>query len=161
MIFNLQLTGTNPLDTLTTFVTVMIALSVATERVTETIKQWASPASGKNGRRWCHRYDPIPCGAERHVCFGAQWAKSHQHSRRFCVRLDKGSRLAQLCSYWDFGFGRVGNLESLARHSESGQGSKRGGSKRCSTSNCRKDCPVIPHHRQIVQFPLEAPMSSV
>lgn len=32
-----------PLDNLTTFVTVMIALSVATERVTETIKQWASP----------------------------------------------------------------------------------------------------------------------
>jgi hypothetical protein len=39
----------NPLDTLTAFVTVMIALSVAAERVTETIKQWASPLLAKLG----------------------------------------------------------------------------------------------------------------
>jgi hypothetical protein len=36
--------GTDPLGALTVFVTQMIGLSVASERVTETIKQWVSPA---------------------------------------------------------------------------------------------------------------------
>jgi hypothetical protein len=36
--------GTDPLGVLTVFVTQMIGLSVASERVTETIKQWVSPA---------------------------------------------------------------------------------------------------------------------
>ena len=35
--------GSDPLSGLTLFVTQMIGLSVAAERVTETIKQWASP----------------------------------------------------------------------------------------------------------------------
>jgi hypothetical protein len=36
--------GTDPLSTMTLFVTQMLGLSVAAERVTETIKQWISPA---------------------------------------------------------------------------------------------------------------------
>jgi hypothetical protein len=36
--------GTDPLGALTLFVTQMIGLSVASERVTETIKQWVAPA---------------------------------------------------------------------------------------------------------------------
>jgi hypothetical protein len=36
--------GNDPLGALTVFVTQMIGLSVASERVTETIKQWASPS---------------------------------------------------------------------------------------------------------------------
>ena len=39
--------GSNPLDTLTAFVTLMIALSVAAERVTEIIKQWAAQLLAK------------------------------------------------------------------------------------------------------------------
>lgn len=35
--------GTDPLSTLTLFVTQMIGLSVAAERVTETLKQWIGP----------------------------------------------------------------------------------------------------------------------
>jgi|GEM_PF-6252061 hypothetical protein len=35
--------GTDPLGTLTNFVTQMIGLSVAAERVTETLKQWIGP----------------------------------------------------------------------------------------------------------------------
>lgn len=35
--------GTDPLGTLTLFVTQMIGLSVAAERVTETLKQWIGP----------------------------------------------------------------------------------------------------------------------
>lgn len=34
-------TSVNPLDAMATFATVMLGLSMATERVTETIKQWA------------------------------------------------------------------------------------------------------------------------
>lgn len=37
----------SPLNTLTAFVTAMVALSVAAERVTETIKQWAAQQLGK------------------------------------------------------------------------------------------------------------------
>jgi hypothetical protein len=39
--------GDNPINALTLFVTSMIALSVAAERVTETIKQWANPVLEK------------------------------------------------------------------------------------------------------------------
>ena len=35
--------GTDPLGTLTVFITQMIGLSVASERVTETVKQWVGP----------------------------------------------------------------------------------------------------------------------
>jgi len=39
--------GTDLSTTLTNFVTVMVGLSVASERVTETIKQWICPILGK------------------------------------------------------------------------------------------------------------------
>jgi drug/metabolite transporter (DMT)-like permease len=42
--------GTDPLNALTVFVTTMVALSVAAERVTETIKQWATPVLEKMSR---------------------------------------------------------------------------------------------------------------
>ena len=45
--------GTDPLSAMTLFVTQMIGLSVAAERVTDTIKQWISPFLS----RWsAHRY---------------------------------------------------------------------------------------------------------
>lgn len=48
MIFQASnLATANPLDALTSFVTLMIALSVAAERMTETIKQWLSPYLAK------------------------------------------------------------------------------------------------------------------
>jgi len=40
--------GTDPLNAWTIFLTQMIGLSVATERVTETIKQWLGPALPAN-----------------------------------------------------------------------------------------------------------------
>jgi hypothetical protein len=39
--------ASNPLDAMTAFATVMLGLSVATERVTETIKQWLGGPMGK------------------------------------------------------------------------------------------------------------------
>ena len=45
--------GTDPLSTMTLFVTQMLGLSVAAERVTETIKQWISPVmKGANSARY-------------------------------------------------------------------------------------------------------------
>jgi hypothetical protein len=40
----------NPINALTVFVTSMVALSMAAERVTETIKQWANPLLAKMSR---------------------------------------------------------------------------------------------------------------
>ena len=37
----------SPMNALTAFATAMVALSVAAERVTETVKQWANPLLGK------------------------------------------------------------------------------------------------------------------
>ncbi|HVZ82738.1 MAG TPA: hypothetical protein VG893_03620 [Terracidiphilus sp.] len=45
MLVDASSTGaSNPLDAMTSFATVMLGLSVATERVTETIKQWIGPS---------------------------------------------------------------------------------------------------------------------
>ncbi len=47
MLLDASSATTNPLDAMTAFATVMLGLSVATERVTETIKQWIGGGMAK------------------------------------------------------------------------------------------------------------------